>query len=504
MADAQKSRSDIVQPTATRTRQKPTPLVHTASRHSSEPMKSPAYSSPGGISPTTSEDSQQDDPTVIPRSHDYRTLVLCFDGTGDSFDADNSNIVHFFSMLKKDDPSQQMVYYQAGIGTYTIPQIATPLMAKISKAIDMAVANNLNAHVMGGYEFLMQNYQAGDKICIFGFSRGAYTARALAGMVHKVGLLPTCNHQQVPFAYKMFTREDEVGWKQSRAFKKAFSVNVEIEFMGVWDTVASVGIFPRRLPFTTSNSSVRFFRHAISLDEHRAKFQSNHWHRSPPDAHSLGVAGEEMPRSNQQGGAPKTDPHHYHHHPGRHGRMPKTHSSRHFERQFDDGDWETDVLEVYFAGCHCDVGGGSVSNETRHSLARIPLRWMIRQCFLAGTGIQFHRSCFVKVGIHPDHLYPFVRPRQPALYASPSTVDRVVKQSKHELEPSNETLKDELEEDRALTPIVMEMTEEEEDLRDALSPIYDQLELSKGWWSLEVIPLKHRVQKDSLKWKKQY
>ncbi len=76
--------------------------------------------------------------------------------------------------------------------------------------------------------------QGGDKICIFGFSRGAFTARSLAGMVHKVGLLPADNHQQVPFAYKMYTRTDNVGWEQSKAFKKAFSVDVEIEFVGVW------------------------------------------------------------------------------------------------------------------------------------------------------------------------------------------------------------------------------------------------------------------------------
>jgi uncharacterized protein (DUF2235 family) len=76
--------------------------------------------------------------------------------------------------------------------------------------------------------------QANDKICIFGFSRGAYTARALAGMVHKVGLLPRHNNQQIPFAYKMFSRDDNEGWKQSIAFKKAFSNDVEIEFLGVW------------------------------------------------------------------------------------------------------------------------------------------------------------------------------------------------------------------------------------------------------------------------------
>ncbi|KAG6867257.1 hypothetical protein C0993_005154 [Termitomyces sp. T159_Od127] len=93
---------------------------------------------------------------------------------------------------------------QAGIGTYTSPQIATPTAAKISKTLDEAFAWDLSTHVMEGYEFLMQNCklcfqfilsiypthhlysdQAGDRICIFGFSRGAYTARSLAGMVHK-------------------------------------------------------------------------------------------------------------------------------------------------------------------------------------------------------------------------------------------------------------------------------------------------------------------------------
>ena len=83
--------------------------------------------------------------------------VMCFDGTGDAFDGDNSNVVQLFSMLKKGDKNQQLVYYQAGIGTYTIPQIATPFYANISKTIDLMFANNLNHHVMGGYEFLMEN-----------------------------------------------------------------------------------------------------------------------------------------------------------------------------------------------------------------------------------------------------------------------------------------------------------------------------------------------------------
>jgi hypothetical protein len=70
---------------------------------------------------------------TIPPEHDSRTLVLCFDGTGDQFDADNSNIVQLFSLLKKDDSTKQMVYYQTGIGTYTSPQIVSPIMSKVSK-----------------------------------------------------------------------------------------------------------------------------------------------------------------------------------------------------------------------------------------------------------------------------------------------------------------------------------------------------------------------------------
>ncbi|KAG6896289.1 hypothetical protein C0992_009314 [Termitomyces sp. T32_za158] len=154
---------------------------------------------------------------------------------------------------------------------------------------------NLKYHVMSGYEFLMQNYREGDKICIFGFSRGAYTARSLAGMIHKVGLLPADNHQQVPFAYKMYTRTDHVGWEQSNAFKLAFASAVPIEFLGVWDTVDSVGLIPKRLPFTTSNTMVKTFRHAIALDERRAKFKANLWNRPTQAQQAYGVHTVRLP-----------------------------------------------------------------------------------------------------------------------------------------------------------------------------------------------------------------
>jgi len=298
-------------------------------------------------------------------------------------------------------------------------------------------------------------------------------------MIHKVGLLPAGNHQQVPFAYKMFSREDETGWAQSTSFKKSFSVDVEIEFVGVWDTVCSVGLIPHTLPFTASNTAIRYFRHAISLDEHRAKFKANYYHLRHDDDQKGTKLGE-MPRSNQRHPYYHR-PHHDHDHKGK----------SQYEEEYDHRPTTTNVREVWFAGCHCDVGGGSVANGTPNSLARIPLRWMIRQCFMVDTGIQFYRESFKGIGLDPDTLYPFVTPRPAALKAEESVVSRL-KASAHNAEPTDATLTDEVQ--TSSTAASTFKSEEDEELVDALCPIYDELKLSKTWWILELIPLKHRVQ----------
>ncbi|KAJ3746884.1 hypothetical protein EV360DRAFT_1697, partial [Lentinula raphanica] len=409
--------------------------------------------------------------STIPPEHEHRTLVLCFDGTGDQFDVDNSNIVQLCSLLKKDDLSRQMVYYQAGIGTYTSPKVATPMMSRLAKVmihpIYMLIANQLNAHVMDGYEFLMQNYTAGDHICMFGFSRGAYTARSLAGMLHKVGLLPKDNFQQVPFAYKMYTRVDKIGWEQSNAFKEAFCRDVTIHFLGVWDTVDSVGLLPKRLPFTTSNTIVRTFRHAISLDERRAKFKPNLWNLP----HSRSEHPQDLPPSR----------------PTYSGFSSEDNRLSDLEERFslhsESNSTPTDVQEVWFAGCHCDVGGGSVKNSTRHSLARISLRWMIRECFKSNTGIMFNSQRLKSAGLDPSTLYPFVTPRLQPLSDTRSTSDSTTLGSK--------SLKDGKQSESEKIRI---LTEEEEDLMDVLSPKYDQLKISPLWWLLELIPMQFRYQ----------
>ncbi|KDQ18885.1 hypothetical protein BOTBODRAFT_103545 [Botryobasidium botryosum FD-172 SS1] len=294
-----------------------------------------------------------------------RNLVLCFDGTSEKFGERNTNIVKLFEVLKRDKEEEQMVYYQTGIGTFASPGTTTPVMLAISRLADLTIAWFLKEHVMGGYKYLMQHYKAGDRIFLFGFSRGAYIARALAGMLHKVGLLPPSMTEQVPFAYKMYADKGKKNEELAKDFKKTFGRNVRVHFVGAWDTVTSVGLlYPRRLPFTTSSESIVYFRHALALDERRAKFRPNLYHNPPKpagDARS-GLAAEPAKPAN--------------------GAKVGTESAA----------WDQKVgpqklravKEVWFAGGHADVGGGNVENHFPYRLSNLSLQWMIGEAYQAG------------------------------------------------------------------------------------------------------------------------
>jgi len=442
-----------------------------------------------------------------------RTLVLCFDGTGDQFDSDNSNVVQLVATLKKDDTSKQLVYYQTGIGTYTDSAFKAPLLSGISQVLDEMLAWNISSHIQGGYGFLMENYTQGDKICIFGFSRGAYTARALAGMLQKIGLLPPHNHQQIPFAYDMYIREDEEGIKLSGRFKRTFCRDVTVEFLGVWDTVASVGIIPQHLPFVTKNNGIKYLRHALALDERRIKFLPSY---CVDPKHEMKRKSRQMVSDGQNNGAT---------------------AQKLYEDMVNEAAGQlTDVQEVWFAGVHTDVGGGSVKNDTPHALARIPLRWMIRECFNCDTGLIFDAVMLQQLGlaIHvhgksgppvlgtlPKRLHAEPRERgqsssKPSLAWSivsglwgiatyPVTyVQDVVRKS------NSHTKYARLESKRATLPVrshdaeyrLLPFTGEEaarheaqEEHNDALSPLFDQLTANWVWHILEWIPVRVKKQK---------
>jgi uncharacterized protein (DUF2235 family) len=254
-----------------------------------------------------------------------RKLILCFDGTNNAYATTNTNVVKLYAMLdrSKDD---QLAYYQPGIGTSPPPGIWGKAKKWIITRFDLAIAWLLEQHVTDGYRFLMRYYREGDQIFIFGFSRGAYTARALAAMVHKVGLLSQGNEELIPFAWAQFEREGD--WEESGGFRKTFCRKVPIEFLGLWDTVSSVGWLwhPQYLEFTANNPSVKVVRHALALDERRSYFVQNLW-----------------------------------------GHDPTT---------------QTNVEQVWFAGVHCDVGGGYAEAES--GLAKLALQWMVAQSRLFG------------------------------------------------------------------------------------------------------------------------
>ncbi|KAF4123829.1 Uncharacterized alpha/beta hydrolase domain (DUF2235) [Geosmithia morbida] len=163
-----------------------------------------------------------------------KKLILCFDGTGNEFtgsDAD-TNVVKILNKLDRQNPKQYH-YYQAGVGTYDINETSVhkswigETKSSISQTVDQMFGTTFDAHVMAGYRFLMRYYSSGDKIYVFGFSRGAFTARFLARMVHTVGLLCKGNEELVPFAYRLFQRyrAGEIDMSKQSSTKKAVVVN---------------------------------------------------------------------------------------------------------------------------------------------------------------------------------------------------------------------------------------------------------------------------------------
>lgn len=540
-----------------------------------------------------------------------RNIIVCLDGTGDQFDNDNSNVVKFFAALKKDDPSQ-LTYYQTGVGTFSSSYKGS-LKKGFSAGLDMAVGASLGVHVREAYSFLMQNYREGDKICLIGFSRGAYTARALAGMLHKVGLLPAHNQAQIAFAYRWYKDNSEYGWKMSADFKRTFSIDADVHFLGCWDTVASVGFIPRILPFAkTNNRSVRYFRHALALDERRAKFKANHWfqrdelyhkeeenHENEPEhvmeadssaferalnAHHKRASVLDVKPSNpifeepeeidldmekkvQTIQKPQTD--NIQSSPSEQPRrrtsmLPsrrkstkvdangneikgdgKSYAEYEMMKKFNEIDRKefgnygqaTDVLEVWFLGCHADCGGGAVANDTRHMVSRIPLRWMLRQTFECNTGILFHTDVLAEHGLDVDTLWPKCQLRKaPLCSPPPSALDEYASGTLPPLNKRRDSVRRQLAINEmsntpnhvknifsppssseqssqmgSLTHSVSTMStwretgvlpEMHEDYFDSLAEINDQLQQAKGWWASELWPVKYRIKTELGQWKK--
>lgn len=267
-----------------------------------------------------------------------KNIVLCCDGTANELATDRTNVLKLCLLTIKND--QQRVYYQPGIGTADVPGVINFMERWLSRMAARAFGAGLADNIGSAYSFLVTNYDIGDQIFLFGFSRGAYTARAVAGLVQAFGLLRRDNDNLIPYAIRILTRLQKASTDRERArcfsaleaYRSNFSwAAPEIWFVGVWDTVYSVSWFDNALiPFSANNPKIRVGRHAISIDERRAYFRSNLWRPAAPP--------------NPSG--------------------------------------PQDIKQVWFAGVHSDVGGGYPEEDS--GLSKIALQWMLREAEAAG------------------------------------------------------------------------------------------------------------------------
>jgi hypothetical protein len=244
----------------------------------------------------------------------------------------------------------------------------------------------------------------------------------------------------------------------------------------------------------------------MALDERRAKFKVCHWQKSNEvPLETLYPANTDARRLlNPTAAASELTNKIIQH--------KDLEQSKH-ESQFNASDphssnMKTDVREVWFAGCHADVGGGAVKNWERHMLSRIPLRWMLRQCFECNTGIIFSTAALAEVGLDVRTLWPvYQKPEKPVVGPSPRTMEQYEAGGLPPLRRRSTALgidsdaKDSLIGDEKLSPEALNLDllpEQAEDHFDAMCHINDMLVIKRPWWILELWPVSFQVlKKDS-------
>jgi len=208
-----------------------------------------------------------------------KNIVICCDGTDNAYGDNNSNVVKFYQTLLIDE-KRQVGYYHAGVGTEGSPNSTNKLTAALSIVAGLAFGAGLLGNVADAYRYLMDVYEQGDNVYLFGFSRGAYTARAIASVLRMFGLLCPGNDGLIPYVVKMYARRTRKAdgmihtFHVAEGFKATFCRPCPLHMVGVWDTVSSVGWIwdPLKLPYTARNPDMANGRHAISIDERRCYF----------------------------------------------------------------------------------------------------------------------------------------------------------------------------------------------------------------------------------------
>ena len=311
-----------------------------------------------------------------------KNIVILCDGTSNEVSEDRTNILRLYGTLKKD--SSQLVFYDPGVGTFGAATSISYYFRRATEIWGLATGWGIDQNVKEAYRFISEHYDDGkrngkrvaepDRIYIFGFSRGAYTARVLAGFLHTYGLVPKENMNLLDYGYRAYKNigsgnenhnnsNDVFG--EIKLFQRMLQpLYPTISLLGLFDTVGSViesgrhGFRLRTHAFTHTNRSVAHVRQALAIDEYRTMFNpqlfpadNDHW----PD---------------------------------------------HFQAK---SAIPQDVKEVWFSGVHGDVGGGYP--ETKSELAKIPLHWMIEETKPLGLKYITRTVNSVVLGKSKSNLY---------------------------------------------------------------------------------------------------
>lgn len=233
-----------------------------------------------------------------------KRLIICCDGTWNEPDeevdynpADETEPTNVLKVVRGIAPVdsnkiQQIVYYDTGVGT----------LGNIDKYIGGGLGCGISKNIQQAYRFIANNYHEGDELFLFGFSRGAYTVRSLAGFIGVAGLLEKAHLRLVPEAYELYrlTPDKRPNSLPERRLKKLDPPprrKIPIKFIGVWDTVGALGApTPILGRFTRGKTSfhdtqlgkyVKHAYHAMAIDERRRPFQPDLWTGTPAEGQTI-------------------------------------------------------------------------------------------------------------------------------------------------------------------------------------------------------------------------
>ena len=200
-----------------------------------------------------------------------KNIILCYDGTGNEYGPNNTNVVGIFETILRDD--HQIAFYDPGVGTFDF--LGRTVGKKVGTMLGKAFGYGLQQNLEDGYEYLMNHFEPEDRLFLFGFSRGAFTARALAGMLYRFGVLQKGSNNLIPYVSKYYLSGR---FDAADDFKGAFCHDCQPHFIGVWDTVGSLGhIHGRKFFDTRLNPHIRYGYQAVAIDETRKKFPVSLW-----------------------------------------------------------------------------------------------------------------------------------------------------------------------------------------------------------------------------------